>query len=223
MTASAVPAAIVAPARTIAPRCEWPRLRAASSSPRRLPHERGADEQVHVRIEDEREHGDRAAGGPQVGQPRAAPEDVAQHALHEARLVVLAEQHERQHVGGHREREHERPRSRACAAAGSRRTSRAPPARCRARGCPRRRPPRGRACARAPRGAGRARSAPRRRPGPGSSAAGPAAAPRRRPRPAGTRRRPGRSAPPPTPPGLHERDRRGLSLAGAGTRRSGPC
>ena len=64
----------------------------------RLAEEGAAPEHVHVRVENGGQHRDRAAGRAQLGQPHA-----------ERRGVVLAEQDEDQHVGGHRHRQHQRP------------------------------------------------------------------------------------------------------------------
>ena len=73
-------------------------MRAASNACRDWPEEGAAREHVHVRVEDGGEHGDRAAGRAQLGQRHA-----------DRGGVVLAEQHEDQHVGRHRQRQHERP------------------------------------------------------------------------------------------------------------------
>jgi hypothetical protein len=73
----------------------------------RLLQERRAAEHVDVRVQHEREHHDRSAGGPDLRQLDA--ECVADRPLQPTVGVVLAEQHEHEHVGRHRQRQHERP------------------------------------------------------------------------------------------------------------------
>ncbi len=81
----------------------------------RLAQERGARQQIHVRVEHEREHHDGAARRADARNPEA-------------------EREQREHVARHGERQHERPLD-PPPALGTRRTRRARRARCRARAC----------------------------------------------------------------------------------------
>ena len=133
----------------------------------RLPEERAAAEHVHVRVEHEREHGDRPGRRAHL---RQAPAE-------RARLVVLAEQHVHEHVGRHRQRQHERPVEPAPPREVVEGDERGEAAAQHERSRPRRRRP-ARGSPAAPRAAGWRRSGRAPRPGrrttPGARAAGPA-------------------------------------------------
>ena len=98
------------------PTRERPRLRAVSSVAPALLAERGAREQVDVRVEDERHHRARrrrTSGSPAARTP--GPRHLAQRGLHRAREVEEPEQREADDVGGHGERQDRAPtRARAC-------------------------------------------------------------------------------------------------------------